>query len=321
VDETRNPSQRKANPFLTQTLEAKKIKIGSLRSNATTAANSGISRKSAGARRKIPTRNAFAAIADNTDVNNESSFYSTFGQMHDKEDNISHHERYFNITLASTPGATSTLGTKIGLPADQNSIQPTTEIIFDTGANGSIVANEGIVASITRCEPTEYNGLIGSLSVTQTGQFRDIGIVHFDERAKLSILSASDCLRLGHQWVFRSGRHIYDDAFLLHTRNSTYSFKRRDGLYIADMAISPEARYLDAPRENNSNSNLAIECKQQATILYSAKLPTATSNGALYSKRVVQRSIEARRLQASLGFAPDSKFIAALNAAQSLQLM
>jgi hypothetical protein len=181
--------------------------------------------------------------------------------MHDKEDNTSYQERYCNITLTSTPGATSTLGTKIGLPADQNSIQPTTEILFDTGANGLNVANEAILASITRCEPTEYNGLSGSLLVTRTGQLRDIGIVHFDRRAKLSILSASDCLRQGHQFEFRAGDHIDDDAFLLHTKNSTYSFKHRDGLYIADMAISPEPRYLDAPRGRNSNSNVAIVCK------------------------------------------------------------
>jgi hypothetical protein len=88
---------------------------------------------------------------------------------------------------------------------------------------------------------------------------------------------------------------------MLSTRNSTNSFKHHDGLYIADMAISPERRYLDAPRGRNSNSNVAIVCKQQATMLYSAKLPTATSNEALYSKREVQHSIVARRLQASLG--------------------
>jgi hypothetical protein len=146
-----------------------------------------------------PTRNASAAIADNVDLIKESSFYSTFGQMHDKEDNTSYQESYCNITLTSTPGAISTLGAKIGIPADQNSIQPTTEIIFDTGAHGSIVANEAILACIPRCEPTEYNGLSGSLSVSRTRQLRDIGIVHFDRRAKLSILSASDCLRQGHQ--------------------------------------------------------------------------------------------------------------------------
>jgi hypothetical protein len=142
------------------------------------------------------------------------------------------------------------------------------------------VENEAILASITRWEPTEHNGLSGSLSVTRSGQLQDIGTVHVDRRAKLSILSVSDCSRQGHQWEFRTGGHINHDVFLLHTRNSTYSFKHCDGLYIADMAISLEPRYLDALRARNSNSNLATVCKQQATMLYSAKLPTATSNEA-----------------------------------------
>jgi hypothetical protein len=311
---TRSHGLTKENLLLSQALEERKTKTGRQKSNV----KLGHLKKECRGKKKdppIPSRLATAAIADYGAVNNERSFYFTFGQMHDKEDNISHHERCCNITLASTPGATSTLVTKIGLPADQNSIQPTTEIIFDTGAIGSIVANEAILASITRCEPSEYNGLSGSLTVTQTGQLRDIGIVHFD---KLSILSASDSLRQGHQWEFRSGRHIDDDVFLLHTRNSTYSFKHRDGLSVADTAIPPDPRYLDAPRGRNSNSNLAIVCKQEATMLYSAKLPTATFNEALYLKREVQRSIEARRLQASLGFPPDSKFIAALNAGSFL---
>jgi Zinc knuckle len=51
-----------------------------------------------------PTRNVSAAIADNVDINNDSSIYSTFGQMHYKEDNTSYQERYCNITLTSTPG-------------------------------------------------------------------------------------------------------------------------------------------------------------------------------------------------------------------------
>jgi hypothetical protein len=54
-------------------------------------------------------------------------------------------------------------------------------------------------------------------------------------------------------------------------------------------------------------------------MLYSAKLLTATSDEALYSRRKVQRSFEARRLQASIGFPSDSKFIAALIAGSFLK--
>jgi hypothetical protein len=49
------------------------------------------------------------------------------------------------------------------------------------------------------------------------------------------------------------------------------------------------------------------------------KLPTVSANESLYSKRELQRSVEARRLQASLGFLPDNKFIAAVNAGSFLK--
>jgi hypothetical protein len=49
-------------------------------------------------------------------------------------------------------------------------------------------------------------------------------------------------------------------------------------------------------------------------ILYSTKLPTTDANEAKFTKREVQRSGDARRLQASLGFPPDQKFISALRA-------
>jgi hypothetical protein len=53
-------------------------------------------------------------------------------------------------------------------------------------------------------------------------------------------------------------------------------------------------------------------------MLFGTKLPTVSANESLYSKREVQRSAEVRRLQASLGFPPDNKFIAALNAGSFL---
>jgi hypothetical protein len=141
-------------------------------------------------------RIASAAIADYGDVNNESSFYSTFGQMYDKEDDINY-ERYCNIALTSTPGATSTLGAKISLPAHQTSIQPdpitTTEVVWDTGATGSIVKTVEILTSCENCDPILYNGLQGSLTIDKVGQLRDIGLVHYDPRAHISILSASEC--------------------------------------------------------------------------------------------------------------------------------
>jgi hypothetical protein len=237
--------------------------------------------------------------------------------MYDKEDDTNH-ERYCNIALTSTPGATSTLGAKISLPAHQTSIQPepitTTEVVWDTGATGSIVKTAEILTSCQNCDPILYNGLQGSLTIDKVGQLRDIGLVHCDPRAHISILSASDCWLQGLDWEFKRGNTINDDAFLLHTHESTYRFKHRDGLYICDMAIDPEPRHLEAPPSRNSRDHVANVCKKQAILLCSTKLPTTAANEAKYSKREVQRSVEARRLQASLGFPPDKKLIAALNA-------
>jgi hypothetical protein len=78
------------------------------------------------------------------------------------------------------------------------------------------------------------------------------------------------------------------------------------------MAIDPEPRHLEAPTSRNSRDHVANVCKKQAILLYSTKLPTTAANEATYSKREVQRSVKARRLQASLGFPQDNKLIAAL---------
>ena len=49
-----------------------------------------------------------------------------------------------------------------------------------------------------------------------------------------------------------------------------------------------------------------------ANIFYSTTLATTGANESKFTKREVQRSINARILQASLGFPPDQKFISAL---------
>ena len=73
-------------------------------------------------------------------------------------------------------------------------------------------------------------GLHGSMRVLQAGQLLDIGLVHYDPRAGLSVISASDILRQGHQWEFKQGTTIDGDAFLEHTALHTYTFRHRKGL-------------------------------------------------------------------------------------------
>jgi hypothetical protein len=85
-----------------------------------------------------------------------------------------------NMVVTKTPGATSTHGVNFGLPATKTSIQPvkSTNIAFDTGATGSIIMNDAILANVSNCRVAEYRGLNGSLMVSKVGQLGDIGVVH-----------------------------------------------------------------------------------------------------------------------------------------------
>ena len=130
----------------------------------------------------------------------------------------------------------------------------------------------------------------------------------------MSIISASDCLRQGHVWEFCHGISTEQDAFLLHTKFHTYIFRNRGGLYVADLGKPPESRFADAPRSRSGYPPPTIVRNPEITSLYSLELPTTSESESIYSKREVKRSIDARSLQASLGFPPDVKLISALRA-------
>ena len=189
------------------------------------------------------------------------------------------------------------------------------EGIWDTGATGIIVSESTLLTGKGPCAPTNYNGLNGSLIVTQAGQLADIGRVHYDPRAGMTVISASECLKLGHSYEYRRGPTIEDDAFLLHTAQHTYVFRYREGLYVANLSNKAAPRYKDAPPSHEGHLHQhAITPQVIKNIVYVAKLPTTDQNEQSVSQRQLERSIGARKLQASLGFPSDSKLIRALNA-------
>jgi hypothetical protein len=154
LGETRNPSQIKTNRYSIPLLEERKTRIGSQRSSATTAAKRECRGKEKDSPR--PHHTAAAAIIANGDVINEhSSFHSEFGQMYDRSDNTEY--KTCNMVVTKTPGATSTHGVNFGLPDTTTSIQPVkfTNVAFDTGATGSIVTNDAILANVSNCRATE----------------------------------------------------------------------------------------------------------------------------------------------------------------------
>ena len=78
--------------------------------------------------------------------------------------------------------------------------------------------------------------------------------------------------------------------------------------------MTPELRNADAPPRRQAFAHAATVRTPKISSLYTSKLTTTAENEAEFSKREVQRSMEARRFQASLGFPPDAKLISALNA-------
>ena len=248
----------------------------------------------------------------------EDTFYTTFGVMNDEvdEEESDPYDRSCSFSCTGAiPGNPSSRSAHMGTRThDSTTEHNSTEAIFDSGATGTIIACESVLTDVATCTPTVFKGLHGSLRVTQAGQLGEIGIVHFDPRAELSIVSASDCLLQGHEWEFRRGNHVNQDAFLLHTQNHTYRFQHREGLYVTDLGSDPEPRYADAPFPRMAHAHPTTVRTPRATALYTAKLQTTTENESQYTKREVSRSTKARRLQASLGFPPDTKLISALRA-------
>jgi hypothetical protein len=133
--------------------------------------------------------------------------------------------------------------------------------------------------------PTVYTGLHGDLTVTKARRLGQIGIVHFDDSAAMSI--ASDILKQGHMWEFQQVRSIDTDAFLVYTQKFTYRFQRRDELYVFDLADKPELRHLNVIPPRMGSVHPTIVLTPKLSTLYTAKLPTTTANEAEYSKREV----------------------------------
>jgi Zinc knuckle len=253
-----------------------------------------------------PTRSISAAVKDG----DSESFYTTFGQLFDKEDDVTRGCMTNIITADSIEIADKSMM----LTAMSASQSASTEAIFDTGATGTIITNASMLFNIQSCTPTNFKGIHGSMRVTRAGQLLDIGLVHYDPRAGLSVVSASDVLRQGHQWEFTQGSTIDDDAFLVHTDVHTYTFRHRRGLYVADLATPPDARHTPGPIARTTSAYPTIVRTPNRAMVYTNSLPTTASNAADFTRREVQRSTLARRFQASLGFPPDDKFITALNA-------
>jgi Zinc knuckle len=106
-----------------------------------------------------PTRSISAAVKDE----DSESFYTTFGQLFDKEDDVTRGCMTSIITADSSENA----GESRMLTAMTVNQSASTEAIFDTGATGTIITNASLLSNIQSCTPTNFKGIHGSMRVTR----------------------------------------------------------------------------------------------------------------------------------------------------------
>ena len=210
--------------------------------------------------------------------------------MWDQEDDENQYgERNCSVCYTTSLVKLATLGPRTEFPANRNiNQQSTSETIFNTGATGTIITCADVLSDIVTCTPTVFNGSHGSLTVTKAKNLRDIGIVHFDSRAGLSIISASDCLLQRHNWEFRQGSTIDQDASLLYTDQNTYKFQHR---FVNDLATPPEPRYSDAAEHRIAYAHSAATKTPSENVFKPTTLATTEANDSKFTKREVQRCV------------------------------
>ena len=108
-----------------------------------------------------------------------------------------------------------------------------TDLILDTGANGSIVHNLDLLHNIKSTPQLTFGGLAGSLHTSQKGTLRDMCTAYYHPDSPANILSFSQLREANHDIKFSTEGGL--DAFIVTTQDYSYKFeKREDGLYICD---------------------------------------------------------------------------------------
>ena len=101
-------------------------------------------------------------------------------------------------TILPTLCATSPLDNSLALLAKGPTGLLTTDVILDSGANFSIMANPELLLDIRPCQPVTFDGLNGTLSINKKGSLYDICTAYLHTDALANIMSFSQVRTLGH---------------------------------------------------------------------------------------------------------------------------
>ena len=182
------------------------------------------------------------------------------------------------ITSNITPSTLST-----NLRAYAGGRHPTllpTDIILDTCANCSIVHNRSLLTNLKSCKPVIFDGLSGSISITQRGSLGTICDAYYHKDNIANILSVSAIKNEGYTLGYENDS---DSFYLSHPCGQAIFTRHDNGLYVC----------------NFGPSNVFVS--------------TVSDLESQYTKREVQEAQAARDLQRRLAAPPDMKLIKALS--------
>jgi hypothetical protein len=172
------------------------------------------------------------------------------------------------------------------LTASTRSALRKTDIVLDTGANGSLFKNSSLLHNLDTQEEVTFDGISGVLSTDTVGEFLGVCKAHVHRDAIANILSFSQLRQLGISIAYDEGANPDDDSFtILHGSGNLKFTHRANGLKV-----------------HNTRATADRTCL----------VTTVTGIEAQYSRREVILTREARQLQRRMANPPDAKLIKAL---------
>jgi hypothetical protein len=121
------------------------------------------------------------------------------------------------------------------LTANTGSALSKTDIVLDTGANGSLFKNRSLLHNIDTQDEVTFDGISGVLSTDTVGDFLGLCRAHVHRSAIANILSFSQLRQLGISIVYSEGKDPNDDSFtIIHNSGNLKFTHRANGLYVHD---------------------------------------------------------------------------------------
>jgi hypothetical protein len=118
------------------------------------------------------------------------------------------------------------------LTANSRAALRKSDIVLDTGANGSLFANRSLLNNLQTQDEVTFDGISGVLSTDTVGEFLGLCKAHVHKDAIANILSFSQLHPQGISIIYDEGEHPDDDSFTIahgtgRLQNSGNPFSKR----------------------------------------------------------------------------------------------